>query len=1089
MKKIAMVVGEDFWLRIPMNNESAGRHLCMDDVEVIHAWLESGYGGCWTLTLETDGEQLEGVAVKVPGSRLGLGTYAVVMAGKFVNGGHFRTKRQLFIRLVDREEQADAKPTMFNEEKAYWAGPAVLSGMLSRDGLNTYELAVLHGYDGTLEQFLAQAGIELQDLMVTKAKLSREVQTLLDKGAEKGITPMGAYSNLVNYSVNNMVYDATTNSSYISLQSENQGHAVTDEAWWKKTFDGNYVLNAIMTAAQQTLNEAKAATEQATAEAIAATEDATSATVEAIAAKNGANAVAAQKVAQAQIGYYECNSLATDATKVTTSGTIGTDTYVITQNGGQMKIRMNKANTVDSNVKLQIGNTTALPLYYNGLPASSDNSWEEGEVLSVYYYDNKYWASNAQGGGGKAKKIKYDNSKSGLRENVQDAIDTIFNESAGLDGEIYGWKKSTYDIAQNLKFDTDGSIISGGSNNARMYYFPVVAGQTVSLNIVFPTTRPLRFGIFESMTVGATNYQDMKPNSSTTYSSLINIGHSGYFAVYVYHGTDTTPSTFDVHISTKGGNSRIDDTENAAIKHHIAFSQEHLYINTSGTSVSRLPSISETTAWKFAFVEFTDGDIATITAEGNSSNAKAYVVLDNNLNILRSASSNSYTNTEIEAQNGDAYIVVNSHAAASLVIKSSNSIRNELDRVQDDADDSVLLTGKKYTYEESLEKCTLVSTRITSALQYVNDSVSVLLPTVGYNYFEILAVPGGNAVVAFLSDYDGSTVELAQGWDDVLKVSAETHYSCAIPTNCKYIHILASFSTVTKRFEWLRMYNVEPQVKHSYVGAKINLGREYTCELVGTAQITFTSGSGSLSHQGGTSYGNYLILGKDTGVIDIHDIVHGYKKLATVTLGSHTTDGTNHNGCLSVAPTVEQGNTFPYLYVSRNGNLFGTCNVENFTLESSEIVQTLTLDEGVWGEDWSRCQWCMDNEGYLWANMYDVNPTTKYRFIKFRKIAVSEGDLTLTAQDVIQDFNGLIPEGDNTSVCQGFLSRNGKIYWCFGTTLVPRFIYVIDCLTKAIVSRIDLNDIVSYEPEDITVVGDDMYMFINGESGIYKLTF
>ncbi len=396
-----MVVGEDFWLRIPMNNESAGRHLCMDDVEVIHAWLESGYGGCWTLPLETDGEQLEGVAVKVPGSRLGLGTYAVVMAGKFVNGGHFRTKRQLFIRLVDREEQADAKPTMFNEEKAYWAGPAVLSGMLSRDGLNTYELAVLHGYDGTLEQFLAQAGIELQDFMVTKAKLSREVQTQLDKGEEKGITPMGAYSSIVKYRVNDMVYDATTNSSYISLFSENRGHAVTDTNWWKKTFDGNYVLDAIMTAAQQTLNEAKAATEQATADAIAATEDATSATEEAIAAKNAANAVAAQKVAQAQIGYYECNSLATDATKVTTSGTVGTDSYVITENGGQMKIRMNKANSVDSNVKLQIGNTTALPLYYNGLPASSSNTWEENEVISVYYDGTCYQASNAQGGSNK----------------------------------------------------------------------------------------------------------------------------------------------------------------------------------------------------------------------------------------------------------------------------------------------------------------------------------------------------------------------------------------------------------------------------------------------------------------------------------------------------------------------------------------------------------------------------------------------------------------------------------------------------------------------------------------------------------------
>lgn len=378
-----MAVGEDFWLRIPMNNESAGRHLCMDDVEVIHAWLESGYGGCWTLQVETDGEQREGIAVKVPGSRLGLGTYAVVMAGKFVNGGHFRTKRQLFIRLVDREEQADAKPTMFNEEKAYWAGPAVLSEMLSRDGLNTYELAVLHGYGGTMEEFLAQAGIELQDYMVTKAKLSREVQTLLDKGAEKGITPKGEWSSAVIYNVNDLVYEPESNSAYVSLQSGNDDNhptrSIDAELWWMKIVDGE-LIRVLEDEAQESINGANTAA--ATAERAAA------------------GAVTA--LTNGLTGYFTCGASA-DKGGLQTKVVDNAHGYIKPSYGGAMKIRMYQANsyepTAGNPVKLQIGSETAATLLYNGEAVSASNTWEEGEVISVYFDGTHYQATNVQGGG------------------------------------------------------------------------------------------------------------------------------------------------------------------------------------------------------------------------------------------------------------------------------------------------------------------------------------------------------------------------------------------------------------------------------------------------------------------------------------------------------------------------------------------------------------------------------------------------------------------------------------------------------------------------------------------------------------------
>ena len=66
---------------------------------------------------------------------------------------------------------------------------------------------------------------------------------------------------------------------------------------------------------------------------------------------------------------------------------------------------MTKANTAD-NATLKIGSETAKPLWYNDERASSSNTWEEGEVISVYYDGENYKASNAMGGGSAVGKKK-----------------------------------------------------------------------------------------------------------------------------------------------------------------------------------------------------------------------------------------------------------------------------------------------------------------------------------------------------------------------------------------------------------------------------------------------------------------------------------------------------------------------------------------------------------------------------------------------------------------------------------------------------------------------------------------------------------
>ena len=401
-----------------MNNESAGRHLCMDDVDKndMHVWLESGYGGCWTLVWDKDGAQRDGIAAKVPASFLGYGTYSVVMAGKFVNGDSFRTKRQLFIRLVDREDQADAEPTMYNEEQAYWAGPAVLSEMLSRDGLNTYELWILQGNEGSLEDYLSVSGLTLNDFMVQWNHLSVEVQSKIDRAEQTSINPRGDYDEEVEYHANDLVYDSETLSSYVSLLSHNTGNPVTDTTYWMKVLDGDDI-NQIKQDAEDEIDDAL--------------KDARTATTNAVSATTAAEAVVAQKVADAQIGYYECNTAAGTATKATTTNTIGQSTFAVPVKGCIVKVKMANANTATDTVYLQFGSdaNTKKELKYNGLAVDASNSWEDGEVISVYYDGTYYQASNAQGGGSAVGKKKL-TPIPGYIENYDASLGSIHTASA-----------------------------------------------------------------------------------------------------------------------------------------------------------------------------------------------------------------------------------------------------------------------------------------------------------------------------------------------------------------------------------------------------------------------------------------------------------------------------------------------------------------------------------------------------------------------------------------------------------------------------------------------------------------------------------
>lgn len=131
---------------------------------------------------------------------------------------------------------------------------------------------------------------------------------------------------------------------------------------------------------------------------------------------------------QGQVGYAVCSTAgATKRKDVIVSG------FKLLANGGALHIKMTTANT-NASATMNISPTSTViaantkPLFYNGEQATAENTWDANEIISVFYDGTRFMASNSQGGGGKAEKISYDNSQSGLvAKNVQGALNELNN--------------------------------------------------------------------------------------------------------------------------------------------------------------------------------------------------------------------------------------------------------------------------------------------------------------------------------------------------------------------------------------------------------------------------------------------------------------------------------------------------------------------------------------------------------------------------------------------------------------------------------------------------------------------------------------
>mgnify|MGYP001774305506 CR=1 FL=1 len=120
----------------------------------------------------------------------------------------------------------------------------------------------------------------------------------------------------------------------------------------------------------------------------------------------------------------EINKLNSASGYVTCTAAAGTSAKTVTQanftlsTNCRLIVKMANYNTAASPT-LNVNNTGAKPLYYNGEVASADNTWEAGEVLDVYYDGTNYRANNMQGSAGGNMILSWNTDVATTRKSVK----------------------------------------------------------------------------------------------------------------------------------------------------------------------------------------------------------------------------------------------------------------------------------------------------------------------------------------------------------------------------------------------------------------------------------------------------------------------------------------------------------------------------------------------------------------------------------------------------------------------------------------------------------------------------------------------
>jgi hypothetical protein len=220
----------------------------------------------------------------------------------------------------------------------------------------------------------------------------------------------------------------------------------------------------------------------------------------------------------------------------------------------------------------------------------------------------------------------------------------------------------------------------------------------------------------------------------------------------------------------------------------------------------------------------------------------------------------------------------------------------------------------------------------------------------------------------------------------------------------------------------------------------------------------------------------------DTGICQTFDItdIENPSLISTFKLASF--QETNHsNGCQF---SFREGNELDSTLLYVTGSL-GRCFVEKISDTSSTLIQTITIDEEEILQQNVRLNIVCGDDGFLWAFGRDVKKCELW-FAKFPKPNLSLSTVQLCYDDII-DFWSEPNYIFEKSVSQSGKIYNGRLYYVFGTETTDRHLMIYNTDTHKKIMDYDLNEDIKEEPEDLEIIGESMFIFINRESGYYLI--
>lgn len=214
-------------------------------------------------------------------------------------------------------------------------------------------------------------------------------------------------------------------------------------------------------------------------------------------------------------------------------------------------------------------------------------------------------------------------------------------------------------------------------------------------------------------------------------------------------------------------------------------------------------------------------------------------------------------------------------------------------------------------------------------------------------------------------------------------------------------------------------------------------------------------------------WGDYAVRIFDGGNASLwHFTDDGIEKVANLPMDGRSSDW--HCNSSQFAFTKSSGAFLPLLYIAgqKTTEDGGKCYVESITQQNGSytttLLQTITITPGtVMSHQCPNIQ--IGDDGYIYA----FHATAPYlKCYKYRKVLASEGNVTLTDNDIIDYTIVDVGYVYNSKPWQGGKIYDGKLYFFWGVSS-GRGMWVVDLISKKLLNEIDLTGkIPSGEMED-----------------------